>query len=108
VQGFSSDQIMTLAVFRVAPEHRSAFRQAWQALCEAFLGLPQPPSTPMTLIQSNSDPGVFQSLGAWHSLEAVLAMRQDSSIVPLMNAMVALTESAQPGEFTVLNVIPAG
>jgi hypothetical protein len=98
---------MTLAVFRVAPEHHLAFGQAWQALCVAFLELPQPPSSTMTLIQSNLDPGVFQSLGSWRSHEDVQAMRQDSSIVPLMNAMVALTESAQPGEFTVLNVIPA-
>jgi hypothetical protein len=97
---------MTLAVFRVAPEHHLAFQKAWQALCEAFLELPQPPSSNMTLIQSNLDSGVFQSLGSWHSLEDVQAMRQNSSIVPLMTAMVALTESAQPGEFTVLNVIP--
>jgi hypothetical protein len=97
---------MTLAVFRVIPEYQPAFRQAWRELCEAFLELSQPPSTPMTLIQSNTDPNVFQSLGSWRSLEDVQAMRQDSSIVPLMTAMVALTESAQPGEFTVLNVIP--
>jgi hypothetical protein len=97
---------MTLAVFRVAPEQQSAFQKTWQALCEAFLELSQPPSSSMTLIQSNSDPNVFQSLGAWHSLEDVQAMRKDSRIVPLMQAMVALTESAQPGEFMVLNVIP--
>jgi hypothetical protein len=97
---------MTLAVFRVLPEHQPAFQKAWQVLCVAFLELPQPPSSGMTLIQSNLDPNVFQSLGSWRSLEDVQAMRKDSSIVPLMNAMVALTESAQPGEFTVLNVIP--
>jgi hypothetical protein len=96
---------MTLAVFRVAPEHRPAFQTAWRALCVAFLELPRPPSTPMTLIHSNSDPSVFQSLGAWRSLEDVRAMRQDLRIVPLMNALVALTESAQPGEFMVLDVI---
>ena len=98
--------IMTLAVFHVSPEHQPAFQKAWQALCVAFLGLPQPPSTPMTLIQSNRDPSIFQSLGSWRSLEDVQAMRQDVRIVGLMQAMVALTESAQPGEFTVLNVIP--
>jgi hypothetical protein len=97
---------MTLAVFRVVPEHQPAFQKAWRALCVAFLELPQPPSTPMTLIQSNTDPNVFQSLGSWRALEDVQAMRQDSRIVPLMNAMVALTESVQPGEFTVLNMIP--
>jgi hypothetical protein len=102
----ASAHIMTLAVFRVLPEHQVAFQKAWQALCEAFLELPQPPSTPMTLIQSNTDPSVLQSLGSWRSLEDVQAMRQDSSIVPLMQAMVALTESVQPGEFTVLNAIP--
>jgi hypothetical protein len=48
---------MTLAVFRVVPEHHPAFRKAWQALCAAFLGLPQPPSSSMTLIQSNLDSG---------------------------------------------------
>jgi quinol monooxygenase YgiN len=98
---------MTLAVFRVAPEHQRAFQQAWQALCVAFLGLPQPPSSGMTLIQSNTDPNVFQSLGSWRSLEDVQAMRQDPQIVPLMKAMLALTEHVQPGEFTVLNVIPS-
>ena len=97
---------MTLAVFRVAPEHQPAFQKAWQALCVAFLELPRPPSSSMTLIQSNVDPNVFQSLGSWRSLEDVQAMRQDLRIVPLMNAMVALTESAQPAEFTVLNMIP--
>jgi hypothetical protein len=97
---------MTLAVFHVVPEHQPAFQKAWQKLCEAFLELPQPPSTPMILIQSNLDPNVFQSLGSWRALEDVQAMRQDLRIVPLMNAMVALTESAQPGEFRVLNVIP--
>ena len=96
---------MTLAVFRVAPEHHGAFERAWQGLCSAFLELPQAPSSSMTLIQSNTDPNVFQSLGSWSSLEDVHAMRQDSRIVVLMNAMVALTESVQPGEFTVLNVI---
>jgi hypothetical protein len=97
---------MTLAVFHVVPEHQLAFQKAWQALCVAFLELPQPPSSSMTLIQSNTNSNIFQSLGSWRSVEDVQAMRQDSSIVPLMNAMVALTESAQPGEFTVLNVIP--
>jgi hypothetical protein len=102
----SSAHIMTLAVFRVAPDHHVAFGQAWQGLCAAFLELPHPPSSSMTLIQSNTDPNVFQSLGSWRALEDVQAMRQDSRIVPLMNAMVALTESVQPGEFTVLNLIP--
>jgi hypothetical protein len=106
MSAISSSSIMTLAVFRVAPEHHLAFGQAWQALCVAFLELPHPPSSGMTLIQSNRDPNIFQSMGSWRALEDVQAMRKDSSIVPLMTAMVALTESAQPGEFTVLNVIP--
>jgi heme-degrading monooxygenase HmoA len=97
---------MTLAVFQVATEHQEAFLQAWQALCAAFLNLPQPPITPMTLLQSSSNPQEFQSLGAWASLEAVHAMRQDSSIVPLMTAMVALTDQAKPGEFKIVSVIP--
>jgi hypothetical protein len=96
---------MTLAVFQVAPEHWNDFQQAWQALCAAFLELPRPPITPMTLLQKTSNPNEFQSFGAWASLEDVQAMRVDSSIVPLMNAMVALTESAQPGEFKIVHVI---
>ena len=96
---------MTLAVFRVAIEQRVAFRAAWQVLCRAFLDLPRPPSGAMTLIQSMDDPEVFQSLGIWFALEDVQAMRLDARIVPLMNAMVALTERAQPGEFLVLDVI---
>jgi hypothetical protein len=96
---------MTLAVFHVASEQQVPFRAAWQALCQAFLELPRPPSSAMTLIQSRDHPEVFQSLGTWFALEDVQAMRQDLRIVPLMNALVALTESAQPGEFMVLDVI---
>jgi hypothetical protein len=96
---------MTLAVFHVSQEHRVAFRQAWQALCLAFLDLPQPPASTMTLIQSTGNPEVFQSLGAWHSLKDVRAMRRDARIVPLMAAMMALTDQAEPGEFNVLHVI---
>jgi hypothetical protein len=97
---------MTLAVFQVAVERQTEFVQAWQALCAAFVALPQPPITPMTLLQNHGNPQEFQSFGAWASVEDVQAMRQDSSIVRLMNAMLVLTESVQPGEFTVLNVIP--
>jgi hypothetical protein len=101
-----SQSIMTLAVFQVAAEQQVAFLKAWQALCTAFLGLPQPPSTAMTLIQSNSDPELFQSLGAWSSLEDVQAMRQNEQIVPLMNAVIALSKHVQPGEFKIVNVVP--
>jgi hypothetical protein len=96
---------MTLAVFHVASEQQVPFRAAWQALCQAFLELPRPPSSAMTLIQSTDHPEVFQSLGTWFALEDVRAMRLDASIAPLMNDMVALTQRAQPGEFMVLDVI---
>jgi hypothetical protein len=98
--------VFTLAVFRVSSENQKAFVAAWNALCSAFLRLPQQPATSMTLIQSTENLEVFQSLGAWHSLEDVQAMRENLEIVPLMNAMVALTEHAQPGTFQVVGVVP--
>ena len=101
----SVSSIVTLAVFHVASEQRVPFCAAWQALCQAFLELPRPPSSAMTLIQSVEHPEVFQSLGSWSALEDVQAMRLDARIVPLMNAMVALIQRAQPGEFLVLDAI---
>ena len=96
---------MTLAVFRVPNEQQVPFRAAWRALCQAFLELPRPPNSAMVLIQSMNHPEEFQSLGSWTRLEDVQAMRLDARIVPLMNAMVALTARVQPGEFLVLDAI---
>ncbi len=101
-----NSSIFTLAVFRVSSDNQKAFIAAWNALCSAFLQLPQPPATNMTLIQSTENLEVFQSLGAWHSLEDVQAMRVNLEIVLLMNAMVALTDQAQPGTFKVIGVVP--
>jgi hypothetical protein len=101
-----NSSIFTLAVFRVSSDHQKAFIAAWEALCSAFLRLPQPPATNMTLIQSTENLEVFQSLGAWHSLEDVQAMRANLEIVPLMNAMAALTDQAQPGIFKVVGIVP--
>ena len=97
---------MTLAVFRVSSHNQKEFIAAWEALCSAFLRLPQPPASNMTLIQSTENLELFQSLGAWHTLEDVQAMRVNSEIVPLMNAMVALCVSAQTGMFNVIGVVP--
>ena len=102
----ANSSIFTLAIFQVSSENQSAFIKAWQALCSAFLHLPQPPATNMTLIQSTENLEVFQSLGAWHKLEDVEAMRTNLEIMPLMNAMVALTEHAQPGTFNIIGTIP--
>jgi hypothetical protein len=102
----SNSSVFTLAVFRVSSSNQTAFVAAWEALCSAFLRLPQPPATPMTLIQSTENLEVFQSLGAWHNLEDVKAMRANLEIVPLMNAMVALTDHAQPGTFRVIGIVP--
>jgi hypothetical protein len=101
-----NSSIFTLAVFRVSSDKQKGFIDAWQALCLAFLRLPQPPATNMTLIQSTENLEVFQSLGAWHSLEDVQAMRVNLEIVPMMNSMVALTENAQPGTFNLIGVVP--
>jgi hypothetical protein len=102
----NNSSIFTLAVFSVSSDNQKAFVAAWEALCSAFLRLPQPPVTNMTLIQSTENLEVFQSLGAWHSLEDVQAMRVHLEIVPLMNAMVALTDQAQPGTFKVVGIVP--
>ena len=101
-----NSSIFTLATFRVSSVNQNAFITAWEALCSAFLRLPQPPATNMTLIQSTENLELFQSLGTWHTLEDVQAMRVNSEIVPLMNAMVALCVSAQPGMFNVIGVVP--
>ena len=76
------------------------------ALCTAFLHLPHPPAGPMTLIQSVEDPDVFQSLGSWHSIEDIQAMRADPQIVPLMQTMIALCQEGKPSMFNLLEVVP--
>ena len=48
---------------------------------------------------------MFQLLGTWHNLEDVQAVRVNLEIVPMMNAMVALTDQAQPREFKVFGVV---
>jgi hypothetical protein len=96
----------SLAVFRVEASNVPAFKAAWASLCTTFLRLPAPPAGPMTLIQSTEDPEVFQSLGPWHSVQDIEAMRVDPEIVPLMKAMVALCIDAKPGMFSVLEVVP--
>jgi hypothetical protein len=102
----NNSSIFTLAVFSVSSNNQTEFMAAWEALCSAFLRLPKPPATNMTLIQSTENLEVFQSLGAWHSLEDVQAMRVNLEIVPLMNAMLALTDQAQPGTFKVVGIVP--
>jgi hypothetical protein len=79
---------------------------AWEVLRSAFLQLPQPRATNMILIQSTENLEVFQPLGAWYNLEDVQAVRVNLEITPLMNAMVALTDQAQPGGFKVVGVVP--
>jgi hypothetical protein len=101
-----NSSVFTLAVFRVSSSNQTAFVTAWEALCLAFLRLPQPPASSMTLIQSTDNPEVFQSLGAWYTVSDVKAMRNNPEIIPLMNAMVAFTEQTQPGVFQVVGVVP--
>lgn len=96
----------TLAVFRVEAGQRAAFKQAWAALCTAFLRLPDPPAGPMSLIQSADDPELFQSLGPWHSTNDIEAMRTDPQIVPLMQAMMSHCKEGKPGLFTLLEIVP--
>jgi hypothetical protein len=95
-----------LKVFQVSSANQTAFMAAWEVLCSAFLQLPQPPATNMTLIHSTENLEVYQPLGTWHSLEDVQALRVSLEITPLMNAMVALTDQAQPGEFKAVDVVP--
>ena len=60
----------TLALWRVKEGREEEFVELWKGdLAAYFMGLPNPPGEPGTLIRSVEDPQLFYSFGPWKSLE---------------------------------------
>jgi len=94
-----SETYYTLGVWRVKPEHEADFIETWKALGLIFSQLPNPPTGKGALIQSLSEPPLFYSFGAWPSLEAVQAMRENPQAQGGINRLRELCTEAIPGSF---------
>lgn len=91
--------IYTLATWRVKPGRESEFVEAWLELGLIFNRLPQPPIGKGKLLQSLTDPLLYYSFGPWSGVDAIEAMRANSSAQEGIGRLVALCDEAQPGGY---------
>lgn len=101
-----SETICTLAVWRVEQGSEAAFVAAWKALGVTFSRLSEPPVGSGTLIRSVTEPTLFYSFGAWPSLEAVQAMREDAQAQARIERLRELCTEATPGSFRLVAESP--
>lgn len=97
-----AETVYTLGVWRVREGKEGEFIEAWQRLGRLFAQLPLPPGGKGTLVQSLSDPLLFYSFGAWSSMEAIQAMRQDPKAQEGIKRVAELCTEATPGSFRVV------
>ncbi len=95
-----SDQIYTLAAWRVKEGRQSDFVAAWQELGRFFGDLESPPGEGI-LLQSLDEPQQFYSFGPWQSLEDVQAMRGHPDTPEAIGKLMALCDEGRPGTFRV-------
>jgi hypothetical protein len=93
-----SDIYYTSAMWRVKPGNEAAFIDAWQALGDVFLTLPNPAGTGY-LLQSEADPMLFYSFGSWHSKDDSAAMRADQTAAAALKHLFDLCDEATPGTY---------
>ena len=96
------EAVCTLAVWRVKPGREAEFIEAWKGLGGIFSKLPLPPGGKGTLVQSLTDPLLFYSFGAWKSMAAIQAMRQDPTAQQGIKKIGELCTEATPGSFRVV------
>jgi heme-degrading monooxygenase HmoA len=89
-----SDVYYTHAMWKVKSGNEAEFIEAWGALADVFLGLPQPPGIG-TLIQSTTDPTLFYSFGRWDSPEDIQAMRADPTADAALQRLRDLCDDAK-------------
>ena len=94
----ADEVVFTVGRWLVKQGSGAAFIEAWKALGDYFLSLPQPPG-PGTLVQSAQNPGLFYSFGAWPSAEAVSEMRANPSTAAEMAKVSSHCEEFEPGMF---------
>ncbi len=97
-----SETVYTLARWRVREGKEGEFIEAWKDLSKLFSQLPLRPGGKGTLVQSLNEPLLFYSFGAWPSMEAVQAMRQDAKAQEGIRKLADLCTEAAPGSFRVV------
>lgn len=86
----------TLGVWRVKEGREGEFVEAWKALSDYFLGLPNPPG-PGTPVRGVDDPRLFYSFGPWKSLDDIQEMRSNPRSREVIGRLAALCDEAKPG-----------
>ena len=97
-----AETVYTLALWRVREGKEGEFIEAWKGLSALFSQMPQAPGGKGTLVQSLDEPLLFYSFGAWPSMEAVQAMRQDAKAQEGIRKLAGLCSEAKPGSFRVV------
>jgi heme-degrading monooxygenase HmoA len=96
------ETVYTLGRWRVRAGKEGEFIAAWKGLSELFSQLALPPGGKGTLVQNLDDPLLFYSFGAWSSMEAIQAMRQDAKAQEGIGRLSALCDEATPGSYRVV------
>jgi hypothetical protein len=102
------DEYLTIGLWRAKDGREAELVEVWKGIGEVFNGLPDPPTGTGTLVQSIEDPRSFVSFGAWPSLSAIRAMREDDDARRAIGRMAEVCEDTRPGTFRVVATVPAG
>ena len=86
----------TLARWRVDPNRREEFIEAWSALGQSFLDLPYRPKWGM-LLESVEEDGLFYSFGPWGSMDDLRDTRDDPESQKALQRVAELCIEAEPG-----------
>lgn len=95
------DTYYTHAKWKVKPGNEAEFIEAWKAVGEIFLSLPNPPGTG-TLIRSEANPTLFYSFGPWNSPDDIAAMRANPLAQAAIKRAIDLCDEATPGSYRVV------
>lgn len=96
-----SDEVYTLAAWRVEQGREDEFVEAWKELGRFFRDLPHPPGEG-TLLQSLDEPQQFYSFGPWRTLDDIHEMRGHPDTPKEMDKLTSLCDEARPGTFRVV------
>lgn len=96
-----SEQVYTLAAWRVKDGRQSEFVEAWKELGSFFRSLPAPPGEG-TLLQSLDEPQRFYSFGPWRTIDDIQQMRGHPETPEAVSKLMSLCEEGRPGTFRVV------
>jgi hypothetical protein len=103
------EDFYSLGILRAKPGKEQELVAVWQVLCDGFDQLDGPPSGPVTLIQSTTDPALHYTFAPWRSHEDVQVMRADPRTLEFFRQASELCSEVTPGIFRVVGrSVPGG